>query len=788
MKKIAMMVISTVLMVAGAFQAAKAELVFSWMQDIGGNGATIVTTLTTTNTQSVATSLDHFTSWNVDITLNSGVLNIARQNILPYGPGAGTAYYAGPFTVGLGGNVLSFSTWLSPSAVSGSSESIYNIVVNGIPLLQTVTASWSNPTSQFVWTNSLPVTHLTFDYSMNAVNGTVETGVGVKLLTSSASQTISITSSPQSQATNAGANVTFTVALVGVSPIHFQWRFNNQNLAGATNASLTLNAVGAGNAGSYSVVVWNAYGTTTSAPAQLAVLGVTASQQSPVQITTLAPIKLPGKTNLVLVTHGYILPEELPILPAWVTNLANSISAHVSNDWQVVAFDWSLNAWGGNWGSVTPSGALDNANTVGDSLGKQIAAQHWQHIHLIAHSAGAGLIQRVADIVRSNSPGTTIHTTFLDPFLGLFYGGLKKYGANADWSDNYFAHDFVTDDLGAIILSPNLTGGRLQDSHNVDVAWIDPNHWVRTQTTILNPLTGQRTETYQVFSSHGWPYDFYSNSVAGTAGVCATNFGFPLSKEGGGWLSHAAFPTNNEPNPLCGYPAVTIYTPPPKNFFPVAQLSGLPKMTSGSHVDIFSPRAFTFSTYFQNAVPQGGPQPHGGPVSTNAVSAWLEVALTITNQINYLQFEAGFADTNAAEGLLSVYWETNQIGLVDERVAGTGMQTYQFALPKTVASGIAILSFRLDSFNGTTSSMVVSNVATGYIGITEPLTLGISLTNQTPLLQLTGASNYNYLVQSSTNLVNWSPLAYLPNTNGTVWFFDDPVTNSPARFYRAVMP
>ena len=84
--------------------------------------------------------------------------------------------------------------------------------------------------------------------------------------------------------------------------------------------------------------------------------------------------------------------------------------------------------------------------------------------------------------------------------------------------------------------------------------------------------------------------------------------------------------------------------------------------------------------------------------------------------------------------------------------------------------------------------MVVSNVATGYIGIMEPLTLGISLTNQTPLLQLTGASNYNYLVQSSTNLVNWSPMAYVPNTNGTVWFFDDPVTNSPARFYRAVMP
>jgi hypothetical protein len=109
-------------------------------------------------------------------------------------------------------------------------------------------------------------------------------------------------------------------------------------------------------------------------------------------------------------------------------------------------------------------------------------------------------------------------------------------------------------------------------------------------------------------------------------------------------------------------------------------------------------------------------------------------------------------------------------------------------LPATVSSGVYTLSFRLDSFNGTSSSVVITNVATGFIGVTNPVTLGISLTNGLPMLQLTAPTNFNYLVQSSTNLVDWTPAALLFNTNGTVQFIDSAVTNSPARFYRALMP
>ena len=181
----------------------------------------------------------------------------------------------------------------------------------------------------------------------------------------------------------------------------------------------------------------------------------------------------------------------------------------------------------------------------------------------------------------------------------------------------------------------------------------------------------------------------------------------------------------------------------------------------------------------------GGPVPLGGSSGTNS-PAWLAVGVSATNAINFVQFDAAFTDTNSAQGLLTVYWNTNQIGMVDERVVETNLQTYRFQLPGTVSSGLYTLSFRLDSFDNS-SSIAVTNVATGFVGVTQPITLGISLTNGVPLLQLTAATNFTYLIQTSTNLVDWMPTALLLNTNGTAQFTDSSLTNFGARFYRAVM-
>jgi hypothetical protein len=80
-----------------------------------------------------------------------------------------------------------------------------------------------------------------------------------------------LTSQPASQTVLAGATATFTVTATGTPPLSYQWGFNGTNIAGATGTSLTLSNVQPAQAGTYSVQVTNAYGSTNSANAILTV-------------------------------------------------------------------------------------------------------------------------------------------------------------------------------------------------------------------------------------------------------------------------------------------------------------------------------------------------------------------------------------------------------------------------------------------------------------------------------------------------------------------------------------
>ncbi len=79
-----------------------------------------------------------------------------------------------------------------------------------------------------------------------------------------------ITGQPSSVSQCAGTNVTFTVTATG-SGLTYQWKKNAVNIAGATNASYTINNIGAANAASYTVVVTGTCGAVTSNPATLTI-------------------------------------------------------------------------------------------------------------------------------------------------------------------------------------------------------------------------------------------------------------------------------------------------------------------------------------------------------------------------------------------------------------------------------------------------------------------------------------------------------------------------------------
>ena len=81
-----------------------------------------------------------------------------------------------------------------------------------------------------------------------------------------------ISTQPQNQYAMVGGTATFTVGAGGTAPLYYQWFKNGTfSLANQTNATLTLTNLTLADAGNYSVTVTNAYGTTNSSSAALAV-------------------------------------------------------------------------------------------------------------------------------------------------------------------------------------------------------------------------------------------------------------------------------------------------------------------------------------------------------------------------------------------------------------------------------------------------------------------------------------------------------------------------------------
>ncbi len=98
----------------------------------------------------------------------------------------------------------------------------------------------------------------------------------------------SITSQPLSQSTLSGSPVTLSVTAEGTSPLLYQWRKDGVNIGAGTASSYSIPSALPANAGVYSVLVTNGYGSVTSGTATLTVNSPVniASQPASVSITT----------------------------------------------------------------------------------------------------------------------------------------------------------------------------------------------------------------------------------------------------------------------------------------------------------------------------------------------------------------------------------------------------------------------------------------------------------------------------------------------------------------------
>ena len=80
-----------------------------------------------------------------------------------------------------------------------------------------------------------------------------------------------IATQPVNRVITQGQNTSFSVVASGTAPFNYQWWFNGSPLAGATDPTLAINAGRTNNAGSYTVLVSNPYGSSTSVVATLTV-------------------------------------------------------------------------------------------------------------------------------------------------------------------------------------------------------------------------------------------------------------------------------------------------------------------------------------------------------------------------------------------------------------------------------------------------------------------------------------------------------------------------------------
>lgn len=487
------------------------------------------------------------------------------------------------------------------------------------------------------------------------------------------------------------------------------------------------------------------------------------------------PRRLLDKDSLIVVTHGWIRREDgqtTPPNPNWVDGMVGAIRRNLESrelsNWQVEGYKWTERAWM-SWVDVVFGDLLENADRKGGSLGDALKTNGWRHIHFIGHSAGAAVIQGASLLVKEYNPTTTVHTTFLDAYLGPFRERRGEYGKGADWSDSYFSRDAETGGE-----SYRLTEGPLDYAYNVDVTWLDPMR--ESITVVYSTPSGDVSQTCnEKVTSHSWPHQFYAETVPPKEMPGSEGFGFPLSKEGGNWnFATNAYKVGRITLKVLGNGELSC-TPNPSTGLisagPSLDFSGLPSASVfKSSPEQVSIRGVDFTL-------------------KTASPAWLAVAIPLTNKANFVSLETRFTSASGSEGLLSVYWGTNVIGSVDERVVLPGTQRHVFPLPEMALGGIRMLGFRLDAFSATASSVVVANVALGFAGVREPFLLSVARDKSEKIaLQLVGPSGFNYRLEFSTNLVHWSTIAVLVNTNGAVRFIDQAQANTTTRFYRAVVP
>ena len=561
----------------------------------------------------------------------------------------------------------------------------------------------------------------------------VSTGCG-NVLSSNATLTVGyppvILTQPQSQTVLAGQPASFSVGAAGDAPLNYQWRFGGTDIAGATGTNYSIASAQPTNAGSYSVRISNAIGSTNSSTATLTVNVPPTITAQPTNLTVLA-----GSNALFTAAAT----GTAPLSYQWRHNGTNLLGASGTT----LALSNVLSSAAGSYSVVVSNSAgvtnsdlaqLDVRYVFVYGNGQLLLGSNYTYEGPVTLEMQSGLGGNIYYTLDGSDP--TFGHPYNLPFQLSRTAVVRAVAYSADFMQSGQAPPINITIIPTYFLSAITPGGG-------SISINPPGGVYTSNTTVAVTATASNGWAFLSWFGDAFGSSPTTNVVMNRDKIVQAVFGTTLSNTVAGGGSVSQYPT------AALYPYGTVV-----------------RLTATAQT----------GNYFFN---------WGNAASGNTNPLYFTVTSTnATVSSLFAPLSGGqVALTAAPEGFGRVTTSPRA------NAYAFGIQVQLTATPD---SGQTFLGWSGDA-SGTSNPLLItmdqSKVITGVFTRRPALTATTILDGPSAdgfRFSLIGEFGAQYRIDGSANLMDWSPLVVLTNTSGRSQFTDPAGTSTPDRFYRAV--